>query len=168
MRANSDGKGNGSMDWNSFIQSKYLRGGLCALLIAAILLGLWLPGTGLKEAQPDDPLQGESVREITALKLGENEQLNTVSVPDGDTAFMAVSIGMGIFVASHLCDGFAVRHGVESVDLQCDLDNVVMGIAWKAGSNNIDAFVNSASKLFEGKEKDAPISNARIYASDVD
>ena len=83
MRANSDGKGNGSMDWNSFIQSKYLRGGLCALLIAAILLGLWLPGTGLKEAQPDDPLQGESVREITALKLGENEQLNTVSVPDG-------------------------------------------------------------------------------------
>lgn len=53
------------------------------MLIAAILLGLWLPGTGLKEAQPDDPLQGESVREITALKLGENEQLNTVSVPDG-------------------------------------------------------------------------------------
>ena len=84
MRTNSDGKGNGSMDWNSFIQSKYLRGGLCALLIAAILLGLWLPGTGLKEAQPDDPLQGESVREITALKLGENgQQLNAVSVPDG-------------------------------------------------------------------------------------
>lgn len=84
MRANSDGKGNGSMDWNSFIQSKYLRGGLCALLIAAILLGLWLPGTGLKKAQPDDPLQGESVREITALKLGENgQQLNAVSVPDG-------------------------------------------------------------------------------------
>ena len=53
------------------------------MLIAAILLGLWLPGTGLKEAQPDDPLQRESVREITALKLGENEQLNTVSVPDG-------------------------------------------------------------------------------------
>lgn len=53
------------------------------MLIAAILLGLWLPGTGLKEAQPNDPLQGESVREITALKLGENEQLNTVSVPDG-------------------------------------------------------------------------------------
>ena len=53
------------------------------MLIAAILLGLWLPGTGLKEAQPDDPLQGESVREITALKLGENGQLNTVSVPDG-------------------------------------------------------------------------------------
>lgn len=53
------------------------------MLIAAILLGLWLPGTGLKEAQPDDPLQGESVREITALKLGENGQLNAVSVPDG-------------------------------------------------------------------------------------
>mgnify|MGYP000801087467 CR=1 len=44
------------MDWNSLFHSKYLRGGLCAVLIAAILLGLWLPGTGLKEAQPDDPL----------------------------------------------------------------------------------------------------------------
>lgn len=54
------------------------------MLIAAILLGLWLPGTGLKEAQPNDPLKGESVREITALKLGENEQqLNAVSVSDG-------------------------------------------------------------------------------------
>ena len=72
------------MDWNSLFHSKYLRGGLCALLIAAILLGLWLPGTGLKEAQPDDPLQGEGVREITVLKLGENlEQLNTISVPSG-------------------------------------------------------------------------------------
>lgn len=72
------------MDWNSSFHSKYLRGGLCAVLIAAILLGLWLPGTGLKEAQPDDPLQGEGVREITVLKLGENlEQLNTISVPSG-------------------------------------------------------------------------------------
>lgn len=72
------------MDWNALFHSKYLRGGLCAVLIAAILLGLWLPGTGLKEAQPDDPLQGEGVREITVLKLGENlEQLNTISVPSG-------------------------------------------------------------------------------------
>lgn len=72
------------MDWNSLFHSKYLRGGLCAVLIAAILLGLWLPGTGLKEAQPDDPLQGKGVREITVLKLGENlEQLNTISVPSG-------------------------------------------------------------------------------------
>lgn len=72
------------MDWNSLFHSKYLRGGLCAVLIAAILLGLWLPGTGLKEAQPDAPLQGEGVREITVLKLGENlEQLNTISVPSG-------------------------------------------------------------------------------------
>ena len=75
------------MDWNSLFHSKYLRGGLCAVLIAAILLGLWLPGTGLKEAQPDDPLQGEGVREITVLKLGENlEQLNTISVPSGGQA----------------------------------------------------------------------------------
>ena len=72
------------MDWNSFIHSKYLRVGLCGALIAGILLGLWLPGTGLKEAPPDDPLKGEGVREITVLKLGENvEQLSTVTVPSG-------------------------------------------------------------------------------------
>ena len=90
----------------------------------------------------------------TASYLQEHGVLpdTAVSVPDGDTAFMAVSIGMGIFVASHLCDGFAVRHGVESVDLQCDLDSVVLGIAWKAGSPDIDAFVDSSLKLFEDKE----------------
>lgn len=72
------------MDWNALFHSKYLRGGLCAVLIAAILLGLWLPGTGLKEAQPDDPLAGKGVREITVLELGENiQQLNTIVVPSG-------------------------------------------------------------------------------------
>ena len=72
------------MDWNALFHSKYLRGGLCAVLIAAILLGLWLPGTGLKEAQPDDPLQGEGVREITMLELGENlQQLSSIVVPSG-------------------------------------------------------------------------------------
>ena len=72
------------MDWNALFHSKYLRGGLCAVLIAAILLGLWLPGTGLKEAQPDDPLKGEGVRDITVLELGENiQQLNTIVVPSG-------------------------------------------------------------------------------------
>ncbi len=46
------------MDWNSLFHSKYLRGGLCAVLIAAILLGLWLPGTGLKEASRMTPARG--------------------------------------------------------------------------------------------------------------
>ena len=72
------------MDWNSFFHSKYMRGGLCALLIAAILLGLRLPGMGLKEVQPENPLEEESVREITVLKLGENvQQLDTTVVPSG-------------------------------------------------------------------------------------
>ena len=73
------------MDWNSFFHSKYMRGGLCALLIAAILLGLWLPGMGLKEVQPENPLEEESVREITVLKLGETVQkLNTTEEPGGE------------------------------------------------------------------------------------
>lgn len=44
-------------------------------------------GNGAEGGQPDDPLQGEGVREITVLKLGENlEQLNTISVPSGGQA----------------------------------------------------------------------------------
>ena len=72
------------MDQNSFFHSKYMRGGLCAVLIAAILLALWLPGMGLTEAQPENPLKGDSIRDITVLRLGESDGLqDTAEVPSG-------------------------------------------------------------------------------------
>ena len=79
---------------------------------------------------------------------------------------MAVIIGMGIFVASHLCDGFAVRHGVESVDLQMRLGQRCFGDSLEGGSPDIDAFIiDSSLKLFEDKgSRVNSTSNARIYA----
>lgn len=72
------------MNQNTIFQGKYLRGGACAVLIAAILLTLLLPGMKLTEAQPESPLTGDSVRDITVLHLGESTQQSDASlVPSG-------------------------------------------------------------------------------------
>lgn len=75
------------MDWNAFLHKGILRGGLCILLSAAIVLGLVLPGTGMKRAEPENPLEDEGIREITVLKVGDNiSELNTIVVPNGGSA----------------------------------------------------------------------------------
>lgn len=60
------------------------RAGLCAVLIAAILLGLmWYPGAAMKTAEPEDPL-GDEIRDITVLQVGEDlRSLDPVAVPSG-------------------------------------------------------------------------------------
>lgn len=52
-------------------------------------------------------------------------------VSDGDTAFMAVQAGLGVFVASHLCDEFAGRYDVRSIDLDAGLAPAELVFAWK-------------------------------------
>ena len=75
------------MDWKTIIHKGILRGGICILLSAAIVLGLVLPGTNMKPAQPTDPLENESIREISVLKVGENiNELQTIVVPNGGSA----------------------------------------------------------------------------------
>lgn len=75
------------MDWKSILHKGILRGGICLLLSAAIILGLILPGTNMKPAQPTDPLENESIREISVLKVGENiNELQTIVVPNGGSA----------------------------------------------------------------------------------
>ena len=75
------------MNWKSILQKGLLRGGICILLSTAIILGLVLPGTNMKQAQPENPLEDESIREITVLKVGENiSQLQTIVVPNGGSA----------------------------------------------------------------------------------
>lgn len=72
------------MEQNGLLHSSVFRGGLCLLLVAAMLAGLFLPGNGVKILEPEDPLQQESVREISALKLGEDlVSLSTIAVPSG-------------------------------------------------------------------------------------
>lgn len=63
---------------------------------------------------------------------------------DGDTAFMAVRAGMGLFVASHLCDAYAQALGIHSVDLDANLPQVTMGIAWKNDDERIGKLIEAA------------------------
>ena len=75
------------MDWKSILQKGILRGGICMLLSAAIVMSLVLPGTNMKPAQPADPLEQESIREISVLKVGDNiNELQTIVVPNGGSA----------------------------------------------------------------------------------
>ena len=75
------------MNWKAILYKGILRGGICVLLSAAIVLGLVLPGTNMKPAQPKDPLENESIREISVLKVGENiNELQTIVVPNGGSA----------------------------------------------------------------------------------
>lgn len=73
---------------------------------------------------------------------------SALPLPDGDTAFLAVGVGMGIFLASHLCDEFATRFDVKSIDLQADLSSVALGVAWKRTTPAIDAFVSASKNVF--------------------
>ena len=67
--------------------------------------------------------------------------------PDGDTVFLAVSVGLGVFAASHLCDRFAERYGVSSVDLGAPLPKVTLGIAYGADTDNVEAFTKMAKHV---------------------
>lgn len=73
--------------------------------------------------------------------------------PDGDTAFLAVRIGLGIFIASHLCDDFATRHHVKSVDLKADLPLVTLGVAWKQDDKRIETFAKAAKGVLARRMK---------------
>lgn len=66
-------------------------------------------------------------------------------VADGDTAFMAVQAGLGVFVASHLCDEFAGRYDVRSVDLDVGLEPAELVFAWK----NDGPFIRSLARCVE-------------------
>ena len=75
------------MDWKSILRIGLLRGGISILLSAAIILSLVLPGINMRQAQPKDPLEDESIREISVLKVGENiNELQTIVVPNGGSA----------------------------------------------------------------------------------
>lgn len=75
---------------------------------------------------------------------------SALSFPDGDTAFLAVQSGEGIFVASHLCDEFArQRFGVPPVDLDAGLPDVTMGVAWKNDDPAIDDFIEAARTVLD-------------------
>ena len=75
------------MDWKNLIYSRGFRDGLCVVLVLALLASLLLPGGHLKTAQPENPLEDSSIRDITVLKVGDDlSQLNTIVIPSGGSA----------------------------------------------------------------------------------
>ena len=50
-----------------------------------MLLGLVLPGMDMTHSHPDNPLENESIREISILKVSDNvEELDDIVVPNQD------------------------------------------------------------------------------------
>lgn len=74
------------MNWNSSLHKNILQSGICILLCAAMLLGLVLPGMDMTHSHPNNPLENESIREISILKVSDNvEELDDIVVPNQDS-----------------------------------------------------------------------------------
>ena len=83
----------------------------------------------------------------TGLESKGVELHSAINCRDGDTAFMAARAGMGVFVASHLCDAYAEALGLDSVDLDTDLPLISMGVAWKEDDSRIDQLIAAAEQV---------------------
>lgn len=74
------------MNLNSSIYKNILQAGVCVLLCVAMLLGLLLPATNMHHSQPNNPLENESIREISILKVGDDvSELEDIVVPNEDS-----------------------------------------------------------------------------------
>lgn len=70
------------MDWNTFLNSRWVRGGLSVLLVLSLVLALCLSGGRAEIREPEDPLAGEGIREITVMDLGEDNTSREETVPE--------------------------------------------------------------------------------------
>lgn len=85
------------------------------------------------------PIQG-SASGTASILIGHGlDMSNAVLSEDGDTTFMEVQANMGVFVASHLCDEFAERYEVASVEFDAGLEPAVLGLAWRKDIPLIDS-----------------------------
>ena len=67
-------------------QKNLLQTALCMVLSAAMMLGLLVPAADMTQAQPHNPFENESIREISILKVGENvSELDDIVVPNEDS-----------------------------------------------------------------------------------
>lgn len=85
------------------------------------------------------------------LKVGVDYS-NAHPVNDGEVIFSMLEAGLGIFLASHLCDGFMKNRKVVAVDLDIGGGDAILGIAWKQDGQKVDAFMACAREVL----KDAP------------
>lgn len=78
---------------------------------------------------------------------------NAQPVNDGDVIFSMVEAGLGIFLASHLCDGFMKKRNVVAVNLDIGFSNAILGIAWKQDSRKVDDFIACAREVLKDDPK---------------
>lgn len=78
---------------------------------------------------------------------------NAQPVNDGDVIFSMVEAGLGIFLASHLCDGFMNKRNVVAIDLDVGLGNAKLGIAWKMDSQKVEDFIACARDVLKDDPK---------------
>jgi DNA-binding transcriptional LysR family regulator len=74
---------------------------------------------------------------------------NAQPVNDGDVISSMVEAGLGIFLASHLCDGFMETRNIVAVDLDINAGNAILGIAWKQEIRKVDDFIACARDVLK-------------------
>lgn len=52
-------------------------------------------------------------------------------VANGDSLFTMIEAGMGVYIGGEFCSGYASRFDVAKVDMDIDLPDLDLGIAWK-------------------------------------
>jgi LysR family transcriptional regulator, transcription activator of glutamate synthase operon len=72
---------------------------------------------------------------------------NAHPVNDGEVIFSMVEAGLGIFLASHLCDGFMKSHNIVAIDLDLGCGDAILGIAWKQDSRKVEDFIACAREV---------------------
>ena len=78
---------------------------------------------------------------------------NAQPVNDGEVIFSMIEAGLGIFLASHLCDGFIKNNKVIVVDLDIGFGNAILGIAWKQDSQKVKDFLGCAQDVLKSDSK---------------
>ena len=74
------------MNFKLLIHKNILQSGICILLCVAMLLGLILPGIDMLRSEPRNPLENETIREISILKVGDDvSDLDDIVVPNQDS-----------------------------------------------------------------------------------
>lgn len=86
------------MDWKNKILQPHFRQILCAILSGLILVSLLVPGIPLEPMEEEDPLAQQEIREIEAVRLGdEADGSNAIIIPvEGDeTAEQSLEVTEG-------------------------------------------------------------------------
>jgi DNA-binding transcriptional LysR family regulator len=73
-------------------------------------------------------------------------------VSDGDVITSLVEAGLGIFLASHVWDGFMKNRNVVAVELDIGDKNWTLGIAWKQDSRKVDDFIALARDVLKNDQ----------------